>query len=75
MVCTQLHASQLRDEPDQIKYLCKFDGYDHTHAAYLELGKLDDCASLISDYWLSHETDAERYGRVKSMALIGSGSG
>ena len=63
------------DEPDQIEYLCKFDGYDHTHDAYLELGKLDDCASLISDYWLSQETDTERYERVKSMALVGSGSG
>ena len=63
------------DEPDQIEYLCKFDGYDHTHDAYLELSKLDDCASLISDYWLSQETDTERYERVKSMALIGSGSG
>ena len=63
------------DEPDQIEYHCKFDGYDHTHDAYLELSKLDDCAGLISDYWLSQETDTERYERVKSMALVGSGSG
>ena len=63
------------DEPEQIEYLCKFDGYDHTHDAYLELSKLDDCAGLVSDYWLSQETDTERYERVRSMALIGNGSG
>ena len=58
--------NRFRDEPDQIEYLCKFDGYDHTHDAYLELSKLDDCASLISDYWLSQEGDTERYERVRS---------
>ena len=47
------------DEPDQIEYHCKFDGYDHTHDVYLELSKLDGCAGLISDYWLSQETDTE----------------